>query len=275
MTESRHPHDALQEALDGRLDEAARAELDRHLAKCDACRAELEALRWTKTQVATRRSERTVPPEFESVLQRVLEAEPQTSTSPESHRSTASWWADFSLRRWIVPAAGLATAILLITWVWPRLTESNIPAQVATDFRAYRTGTLSLGVRTSDVAEIEQWFRRAGVTFPTRVFDFGLMDFMAVGGQVHQLDGQPSALFAYRGPGDQDLICQMYEGRIDELPTPERRLSHEGIDFLVYEREGLTLVFWQERNLDVVCVLVGEGDAQLVIDFAFAKATEL
>jgi len=99
------------------------------------------------------------------------------------------------------------------------------------------------------------------------------MQYTAVGGQVRDLDGRPSALFVYRGPDGQALVCQMYEGRTGDLPRPARRLSRNGIDFLVYEREGLTLVFWQEG--DVVCVLTGEGDPQTVVDLAIAKAMKV
>src|SRR2546427_8450755 len=33
--------------------------------------------------------------------------------------------------------------------------------------------------------------------------------------------GRPSALFAYRGPEGRDLVCQMYEGRLEELPRSD------------------------------------------------------
>lgn len=274
MTEPLHPHEALHEAADGRLDAGARAALDRHLAECDACRAELEAIRWTKAQVAAARAEVPAPAELDTVLQRVMATErglaPDAGPIPpvgESTRARRPAW------RWAVAATGLAAALLLMVWALPRLFSTDVPAQVASRYQALRAGTLTLGLLTDDVAEIDGWFRQTGLPFDARVFDLGMMRYRAVGGQVVDIDGRPSALFVYRGPDSQSLVCQMYEGRTAELPTPARRVSYNDIDFLVYERDGLTLVFWQEGKL--VCVLTGEGDPKAVIDLAFAKAMKV
>jgi hypothetical protein len=57
-------------------------------------------------------------------------------------------------------------------------------------------------------------------------------------------------------------------------PAADERLTHQGFEFLVYRRNDLTLVFWQEREEGVMCVLVGDGDPRAVIQLAFAKAVE-
>jgi hypothetical protein len=41
----------------------------------------------------------------------------------------------------------------------------------------------------------------------------------------------------------------------------------------VYERDGRTMVFWEEG--DVVCVLTSDAPAQAVIDLSFAKAVKI
>jgi anti-sigma factor RsiW len=271
MSEPLHPHETLHEAADGRLDPSAQAALDQHLAACAACRAELETIRWTKAQAAAARTGE-VPPGFEALLQDVLASgtEPAAGGAVEPAGGPARQ-ADLRWR-WVA-AAGIAAALVLTIWVLPRLLSSDVPALVAADYEALRTGELTLGIETGEVAAIESWFRREGIRFDTRVFDLGMMRYAAVGGRVHELAGRPSALFVYRGPDGQALVCQMYEGRTGDLPPPSRRLSHDGIDFLVFERNGLTLVFWQEGA--VVCVLTGEGDAKAVIDLALAKAMKV
>lgn len=274
MAEPLHPHEALHEAADGRLDAAARAALDRHLAECEACRAELEAIRWTKAQVAAARNEAPRAAELDAALRHVLAnerglaPEPGTSTVvSESARARGGVW------RWAVAATGLAAAILLAVWALPRLLSTDVPTEVASKYQALGAGTLTLGLVTEDVGEIEAWFSQAKLPFDVRVFDLGMMQYRAVGGQVVETNGRPSALFVYRGPEGQSLVCQMYEGRTAELPEPTQRLSHNDIDFLVYEQDGLTLVFWQEGKL--VCVLTGAGDPKAVIDLAFAKALKV
>ncbi len=273
MSEPLHPHQALHEAADGRLDAAARAALDVHLVDCAACRAELDAIRWTKGQVAAAREDTGVPAGFESWLQGALASEPEEESAGDtSPPAGAEGRSMVSRRRWAA-IAGLAALILLAIWALPRRGSTDLPALVAADYRAVRAGTLPLGIRSSDVAEIERWFRGEGLRFETRVFDLGMMRYAATGGRVHAIGSQPSALFVYRGPDGEALVCQMYEGRTADLPAPWRRASRNGIDFLVFQRDGLTLVFWQEGAL--VCVLTGQGDPQAVIDLAFAKAMKV
>lgn len=48
MPDTRHFKDELHGLLDNRLTRASRVEIEKHLALCEECRTELEALRWTK-----------------------------------------------------------------------------------------------------------------------------------------------------------------------------------------------------------------------------------
>jgi hypothetical protein len=72
--------------------------------------------------------------------------------------------------------------------------------------------------RSRDAAAIEAWFRQSRLGFETRVLDLGMMGFEPVGGRVPDLAGRTSALYTYRGPAGEALVCQMYEGRTDALP---------------------------------------------------------
>jgi hypothetical protein len=107
----------------------------------------------------------------------------------------------------------------------------------------------------------------------SRVFDLAMMGYGVAGARVHVVAGRPSALFTYRGPGGEVLLCQMYEGELAELPPGAGRRTHDGIEFLIYRRSDLTLVFWQEG--DVVCVLVFDIGSEAVVALAFAKAVKV
>jgi hypothetical protein len=65
----------------------------------------------------------------------------------------------------------------------------------------------------------------------------------------------------------------MYRGRTAELPYTAERRVHDGIGFLVYRRDGVTLVFWQEG--EVVCVLASDVAPEEVVALAFAKAMKV
>ncbi len=266
-----HPVDALQDAIDGRLDADQRAALDAHLAACSRCRREYEALRWTKTQLAGAARAIEVPAGLEARLRSVLDAEDRS----QQERSVSASAGDATKRRshvwvrWVAAAA----AIVAVVWVGSRLRQPPPPADAAASFRAFASSDLALDVESGDVRALESWLRASGLPFSARVFDFGMMDYRLAGGGLHRVAGQTSALFAYRASGDRALVCQMYEGRIDALPPPTDRRTNDGIEFLVYREGELTVVFWQEGP--VVCVLAANGDPEAAIRLAFAKAVRV
>src|SRR2546422_7731872 len=126
---------------------------------------------------------------------------------------------------------------------------------------------------SSDVCSSDLYFAWRGLAFRTRVFDLGMMGYGLVGARVHRLDGRPSALFAYRGVGDHTLMCQMFEGSLDELPQGGEAREHNGIEFRIFKEHGLTLVFWMEGS--VVCVLVSDVSGEDVVQLAYAKAVKV
>ncbi len=256
MSERGHFSDEIQELLDGRLSGERRAALQEHLAACESCRREREAI--SEVRAAARRAlrSREVPPE---VSQAILRALDQETPSPTRVRSRA---------RLAFAAGLLAAALAVVLILLPR--KPNPPAAVETDFEAYRSGRLALALETADTRTMEAFFAANGIRFRTRVFDLGMMKYRLAGGRVHRLAGRPSALFVYLGEKEKALICEMYEGRMEELPPPGERREHNGFTFFIYRHSGMTAVFWQEGP--VTCVLVSDIDSEEVIALAFAKA---
>ncbi len=268
-----HPVEALHEAIDGRLDPRARAALDEHLSGCETCRREFEMLSRMKTQVGAvmRTRDVEVPSDLEARLRRLLDDEDRKGEEPRraSHvRPMRDWWRTAA---WA--AVAVAVLALPILWSARRPGAPAVSAEVAADFRRLAAGTLIVELTTDDVAALEQQLGAAGLGFATRVFDFGMMDYRLIGGGRHRVSNAPSALFAYAGPGDLRLLCQMYAGDVRALPPPAERRTHNGIDFLVYREGEVTVVFWQEG--DVVCVLAANGDPAAAVQLAFAKAVKL
>lgn len=257
-----HFGEELQDLLDGRLAEPRRSEIAAHLVGCERCRRELDALRWIKTEMPKQLGEAASPPELMARVRASLDA-----AGAADRRSFAS---RMPRRAWI--GAALAAAAALVLFARGRRT-SPVPVLVAADFGAYQTGVLQLDFESSDPKAIEAYFVRGGIEFPSRVFDLGMMQYRLEGGRVHELDGRISALFAYTGPGETTLLCQMYEGRVSELPATEDVRDHGGIRFYVHRSGNLTLVFWQEG--DVVCVLTSSAPAETVVELAFAKAMRI
>ena len=93
---------------------------------------------------------------------------------------------------------------------------------------------------------MEAYFAADGVSFRTRVFDLGMMKYR-LAGRPRPPSGRPDQrALRLRGESEKTLICEMYEGRLEELPPPAERREHGGFTFLVYRHGGKTAVFWQE-----------------------------
>ena len=255
-----HPlGEEIQDFADGRLTPARREDLEAHLATCPQCGRELERLRWVKEGTA-RLPIHEPPPDFPARVAQALDSEDRRG----SHARPLRWY--------LVPAAGVlaaAAAVILLVSRGPR----DLPSAVGRDFAAYRKAALSLDTASGDGPTLERYFAWRGLAFRTRVFDLGMMGYGLVGARVHRLDGRPSALFAYRGVGDHTLMCQMFEGSLDELPQGGEAREHNGIEFRIFKEHGLTLVFWMEGS--VVCVLVSDVSGEDVVQLAYAKAVKV
>jgi anti-sigma factor RsiW len=266
MTADRHLGEAVQDLLDGRLSAAERAAAEAHLAGCAECARELDALRVAKDALARARTvERALPPALASAISAALDREAAAPTPPAAR-----------LRLSPRPAIALGLLVLvgfaLATVLWRARREPAVPAAIARAYVDYRGQKMPLELRTANTAEMEEFFAAHGIAFPTHVYDLGMMGFRLVGGRVHGLpEGRPSALFAYEAVKDGvAVLCDMYAGRLEDLPPPAETRENEGIRFDVHRQDGLTMVFWEEG--DIVCVLVSDMPADDVIKLAFAKA---
>jgi anti-sigma factor (TIGR02949 family) len=257
-----HPGDELQLLLDGRLAPNRRASVEAHVAGCPQCRAELGLLSQVKSSVRHLADE-PVPSGLRDRISAALAAEGPAPVSPAR--------PGLSRRRIMVIGASLAAAAALLLVVLGRPRD---PVAAATaDFADYRAGRLRLEFPIADPALLERTFAEARIRFATRVFDFGMMGFRLAGGSLVRSRNGVSALFAYEGDDGRRVTCQMYEGRVEDLPAPAEEREHNGIRFLVYRVEGATLVFWQEGA--IVCVLVADGDPEAAIQLAYAKAVKV
>ena len=261
-TPHRHFNEELDALLDGQLDDATRSEVEEHLCACEECRRAFDALRWTKQFAATRFAAPDAPADLQEKILRSLRADTIAEILPAPPRG--AW----NLHHTLALAASLALFAILAGFVF--FGKPPLPALVAKDFRAYRAQQLPLDLATDDVRQMEEFFTAHGTPFTPRVFDLGMMQYRLVGGRVHRLAGQPSALFIYRGPGGEELLCQMFPGEVGQLPAGAERRENKGIEFFIYRKNGTTTVFWQEGK--IVCALVSNIEPEAVTQLAFAKA---
>jgi hypothetical protein len=286
-----HFKEELHHLMDGRLNAKARLELEEHLRLCSECSKELDALEWTKHYSRNAYASVEIPVNLEEKILSALGNEGRIPAR-RSFYNLQSWFMQgrgLAYGSLFCVAAVLAFAVLIF---WP--SDGNIseqfaeigpaavpidenapvmPWQVAEGYQNYKHGRLPLGLRTQDVAEMEKFFIAQGIAFPTRVFDFRMMNYNLEGGRVNDLEGHKIAFYTYLGKNNKILICQMYRGNVSQLPADAELRENNGIRFYVYRLNGLTTVFWQEGR--VTCVLTSEVDSREVVDLAFAKAVKV
>ena len=263
-TPIRHFKDELQDWLDGRLDAATCDQVERHVETCVECRREYEAMWWTKKFAAKNFAGKQAPAELRASILAALRAEGHAQGAGTAQ---PSFWRRQGRTMLAAAAVLVLAAILGFTYL---LRQPNLPAVVAQDYLAYRTQQIALELSTADVKQMEAYFAGHGVAFNTRVFDLGMMKYQLAGGRVQRPGRAPRALFVYRGPANQQLICQMFAGQVGELPQGATLRENKGIKFYTYQTKGVTAVFWQEGA--VVCVLVSDIPPEEVVQLAFAKA---
>ncbi len=247
----------IDDLVSGELPENRRAELEAHLSSCEACQAERDALRALRDATRRLSEDAELPAALEGVVRSHLGAageDPRTSF----------------VRSWPWRAAAAALALVVAGAWWLRSPPSTGLAFGAFEsYRLHRDGRLPHAVVTADEAVLQRFFERQ-LAFSARVIDLRTMGFALVGGRVHELEGRPSALYAYRGPGGRVVLCQMLPGSLEELPPADQTLEERGFTFQLYERDDLTAVFWLEG--EVLCVLVSDMPPPELLALAREKA---
>ena len=260
-----HLQERLMDLIDGRMSPAERAAAEAHLAECPRCRRESAAMGYSQAALSRLAREHDQPAPVRpdaAVAELPLRSRPATMGRPQ-HRPL----------RWLAAAALLFGLAL---WL-PNLREpvsSDWPQRVARDYAALDSGAMTLALQPASALQMEQSFVAAGIEFPMRVFDLGMMGWQIEGGQVLSPGGQASALVVYRNPDGQALLCEMFVGSLAQLPPAWQQHEHLGIRFQVYRIGELTAVFWPESEGGVLCVLISSMDPQALIELAFAKATQ-
>lgn len=260
-----HPGDRLVDFVDGQLDAAGADAVRAHLAVCADCRAiELE-LRAAVTAGAVLRDEAIeMPADLLASVSRALDAEAleHSAAAPPAVRI-------HPLARGLVAAMAVAALLLLYVQIGAPRPASDLPTLVARDLAAIGSPALPFAVQARDAATLESYFA-ASAGPRIRVIDLAMMEIALEGARRHTLAGRPSGLYSYQTPTGARLVCQMYEGRLADLPPPESVRDENGFHFQVYTRGSVTVVFWQEG--DLVCVLASELPAAEVVGLAVAKA---
>ncbi|MBV9078120.1 MAG: anti-sigma factor [Methylobacteriaceae bacterium] len=226
----------LHALTDGELDAVHARQLERHLAECSRCTAEIAAIRGT-SDVLSQEGLRWRAPEHVRV--QILEALAREVRTGRA--ATGRHWA----RRvseiagrwgWIPSAAALAAALFLTLSAPTRdaLLEQEL---VADHVRSLLVDHLT-DVATSDQHTVKPWFG-GKIDFSPPVVDLTTAGFPLVGGRVDYLAGRAAAAIVYRRRGH---VINLFV-----WPDAVERRDLSG-------RDGYSVLAWRDGGLRFVAV---------------------
>ncbi|WGS46011.1 anti-sigma factor [Burkholderia sp. JSH-S8] len=191
-------HDVLPAYVDNELSLTECAAFERHLARCDACRAALDAQRHVSAWLASPELRYPVPDALRARIQADLRV----------HRSMreriAGWFAPrraSGLSVW-APAGAMALSALALTWSGvlyvsaPSADAQLRSALVDNHVRSLQLDRLT-DVVSTDRHTVKPWFD-GKLDFAPPVRDFAQAGYPLVGGRLDYVGGRAVAVLVYR-----------------------------------------------------------------------------
>jgi anti-sigma factor RsiW len=235
----------LSAALDGELGPFRRWRMARHLARCPACAAKLEALQTMQGAIRSTLTRHRAPP---GLAQRIGNMLPRESPAPPP----------VPLRWRFVPMAGTGFAgalagvalTLLVLGGPAHQTSAVTDAVLASHIRSLMADHLT-DVLTSDQHTVKPWLS-ARLDVSPSVTDFAAEGFPLVGGRMDYIDGHPAAAVVYRRA--RHVINLFAWAAPDAADAPFKRET----------RQGFNLISWRHGGIEYVAISDVEAD-QLAI----------
>lgn len=209
--------------LDGELDAANTALAEAHVARCHACREELERLHAVRNLLQIE-GVRHSPPDDLGL--RIFDA-------PEF--KSAGTGSGFHLPGWLAPgvAGALAASLALVAFVGPAQEAAVMDEQIVSGHvRSLQPGHL-IDVQTSNKHVVKPWFN-GRIDFAPPVPDLADHGFPLAGGRLDSIGGKTVPAIVYKRRLHTVNVFVWPEGRVTERS---------------FEKDGFAVTEWTDHDL--------------------------
>jgi anti-sigma factor RsiW len=234
----------LQSYFDGELARTERAQLERHLPGCAACRAELARLEAARRALRTEFADMRAPQPLRASILRALDAEERQARST-ARPSGRPWRRPF----WLgmlggVGGSALAAALAFLLLLPPR--AGLLDELVGAHLHSLTPGH-TIAVVSTDRHTVKPWFAGRADVSPV-VVDFADQGYRLVGGRTDQIDRQRAAVVVYQHGAH---LINVFSWRSPTGQPPQDTT-----------RSGYHLAFWRTGDL-LYCAVSDTGWSEL------------
>ncbi len=123
-------------------------------------------------------------------------------------------------------------------------------------------------MRSTSPSAVSRFFVERDLPFRVEPDAIALPGYRLFGARVHAIGGRPSALVVHRDARNKIVVCQRFEGRVEELTRPDRIVFRNGEKVHLYRSRHGRSIFWQDGA--VVRSLASDLPEEEIVRLAFS-----
>jgi hypothetical protein len=171
-------------------------------------------------------------------------------------------------RRGITAVIAVAAAVIAVL-VLSRRPPEDPPSAAVRDWSRIASGRLHVDMRSTSPSAVSRFFVEGGLPFRVEPGTLALPGYRLVGARVHAIGGRPSALAVHRDARNKIVVWQTFEGRVQELPRPDRIFLRNAERVHLYRSRRARAIFWQDGA--VIRSLASDLPEEEIVRLVFSR----